>query len=302
MSWDDDFDADDRVARRSARTPPGWGWAAARVAIYLGATVGVVALVVGVVVAVNLIGTARNPGGFAAPAAYGSYVALPPTTSQPDELDGGEGDASAGVGSRPDDLAGLSGSGPEALPLPVVDGDWLQTVADTTGIPERALAAYTLAHVAVAEEEPKCGVDWATIAAIGAIESDHGRHGDSVLDESGDVSPPIIGRALDGDGVAKIADTDDGVLDGDTTWDRAVGPMQFIPTTWERWASDANGDDVADPHQLDDAALTTGRYLCAAGSMTSPEGWRAAVYSYNHDDDYVDEVARVAQEYADLVG
>ncbi|GAA1781422.1 lytic transglycosylase domain-containing protein [Agromyces lapidis] len=303
MSWDDDFDADDRGERRSARSRVGWGRAIGRVALFLGAAVGVVALVVGVVVAVNLIGTARNPGGFAAPAAYGSYVALPPTTSQPDELDQGDGDDSADGGTAtPDDPAGLSGSGHESLPVPAIDGDWLGMVADATGIPERALSAYTLAHVALAEEEPQCGVDWATIAAIGSIESDHGRHGDSVLGESGDVAPPIIGRALDGDGVAKIADTDGGVLDGDTTWDRAVGPMQFIPSTWAKWASDANGDDVADPHQIDDAALTTARYLCAAGSMTSPEGWRDAVYSYNHDNDYVDKVARVAQEFADLVG
>ncbi|MFF2493603.1 lytic transglycosylase domain-containing protein [Agromyces sp. NPDC058064] len=303
MSWDDDFDADDAGERRPARTPGGWRKAIGRVAMYVGATVGVVALVAGVVVAVNLIGTARNPGGFAAPAAYGSYVALPPTTAQPDELDRAEGDPSADGGTAaPEDPAGVSGSGPGRLPMPVVDGEWLEAVADATGIPVRALAAYTLAHVAVAQEEPECGVDWATIAAIGSIESDHGRHGDSSLGESGDVRPPIIGRALDGDGVATIHDTDDGVLDGDTTWDRAVGPMQFIPSTWDRWASDANGDDVADPHQIDDAALTTARYLCAAGPMTSPEGWRTAVYSYNHDNDYVDKVARVAQEYADAVG
>ncbi len=80
-------------------------------------------------------------------------------------------------------------------------------------------------------------------------------------------------------------DTDGGLLDGDTMWDRAVGPMQFIPSTWVEWASNANGDDVADPNQIDDAALTTARYLCASGSMTNPEGWRAAVFSYNHDND-----------------
>ena len=75
--------------------------------------------------------------------------------------------------------------------------------------------------------------------------------------------------------------------------------MQFIPSTWEKWGSDANGDDVADPNQIDDAALTTARYLCASGSMTSPEGWRAGVYSYNHDNDYVDKVAKVANGYAE---
>jgi membrane-bound lytic murein transglycosylase B len=74
--------------------------------------------------------------------------------------------------------------------------------------------------------------------------------------------------------------------------------MQFIPSTWARWASDATGDGVADPHQIDDAAQTTARYLCASGPMTSAEGWRAAVFSYNHDNDYVDKVARVANEFA----
>ena len=78
--------------------------------------------------------------------------------------------------------------------------------------------------------------------------------------------------------------------------------MQFIPSTWARWASDANGDDVADPNQIDDAALTTARYLCASGPMTSQEAWRAAIYSYNHDNDYVDKVARVANEYTAAAG
>ena len=42
--------------------------------------------------------------------------------------------------------------------------------------------------------------------------------------------------------------------------------------------------------------------LRPGGTMTSGEGWRAAVFSYNHDDDYVDAVARVANEYAAAIG
>jgi membrane-bound lytic murein transglycosylase B len=181
--------------------------------------------------------------------------------------------------------------------MPEIQPDWMSRTAGATGIPERALSAYALAHVSIAEEQPECGLDWTTIAAIGSIESDHGSHGDSVLDANGYSSPAIIGRALDGNGVATIRDTDDGLFDGDTTWDRAVGPMQFIPSTWDKWASDANGDEVTDPNQIDDAALATARYLCASGPVTTAEGWRAAVYSYNHDNDYVDKVARVANGF-----
>jgi membrane-bound lytic murein transglycosylase B len=228
-------------------------------------------------------------------------VAMPPVAAQPERPEqGGQGTQVDGETETIEEPTALSGS--QVSPMPAVDPDWTVRTAAATGIPERALSAYANSHVAIAEDEPQCGLDWATIAAIGSIESRHGSYGGAVLDENGRAQPAIIGRALDGDGVATIRDTDDGVLDGDTTWDRAVGPMQFIPSTWAKWASDATGDDVADPHQIDDAALTTARYLCASGSMTSPEGWRAAVFSYNHDNDYVDKVATVALKYAASIG
>ncbi|KQM82458.1 lytic transglycosylase domain-containing protein [Agromyces sp. Leaf222] len=302
MSWDDELDADEHGGPRAARERA-TGWQIVRrVAAYSGVVVGVVALVVGAVVAVNIVGTATNPGGFAAPAADGPHVALPPTVAQPEQTadpEELEGDVLA-EGDEPtaEESTGLSGSVPVPAELPLIDADWAGRIAAATDIPERALAAYALAHIVVATEHPECGVDWATIAAIGSVESGHGSHGGRSIDDAGHVQPPIIGRALDGNGVAKIADTDGGAFDGDTTWDRAVGPMQFIPSTWAKWGGDGDGDGVADPNQIDDAALTTANYLCASGSMTTPEGWRAAVYSYNHDNDYVDKVARVAQQYA----
>ncbi|GAA1806321.1 lytic transglycosylase domain-containing protein [Agromyces neolithicus] len=297
MSWDDDFSADEygdgRRARGSGRVS-GWRFVR-RVAGYAGLVVGVIALIVGVVVGVNFAGLAVNPDGFGSPVADGPRVALPPVTQPTDHADPAEpaDDVDATQAPPPAEV-----SESIVVPLPQVDRTWISQMAAATGIPERALSAYALAHVAIAEEQPKCGIDWTTIAAIGSIESDHGNHGASELGADGYPDPAIVGRALDGNGVATIRDTDGGLLDGDATWDRAVGPMQFIPSTWSKWGSDANGDGVADPNQIDDAAHAAAAYLCASGSMTTPEGWRAAVYSYNHDNDYVDKVAAVAIEYA----
>lgn len=183
-----------------------------------------------------------------------------------------------------------------------VDALWLQQTAAATGIPARALRAYASADLRAQSDLPACAIGWNTLAAIGAIESDHGRHGGAALDESGYPNPAIRGPALNGDGVAAISDTDGGAWDGDARWDRAVGPMQFIPDTWERWRADGDGDGVADPNQIDDAALAAARYLCASHTMADAASWRAAVFSYNHLDSYVDDVAAVANRYAAAAG
>ena len=140
------------------------------------------------------------------------------------------------------------------------------------------------------------------MAAIGAVESGHATHGGARLNASGLAQPAIVGPALNGDGVAAIRDTDGGAWDQDKSWDRAVGPMQFIPSTWRRWAADGDGDGRADPNQIDDAALAAARYLCASGPMTTSAGWRRAVFAYNHSDAYVAKVADTANRYAAAVG
>jgi membrane-bound lytic murein transglycosylase B len=203
--------------------------------------------------------------------------------------------------------SGAGADSSDATPAPAsvrvrVDDAWSSRVAAATGIPRRALDAYAAAELLIDAEQPACGVGWNTLAGIGAIETDHGRHGGAVLGDEGYPMPAIRGPQLDGNGNAAIADTDGGAWDGDTVWDRAVGPMQFIPDTWTRWGVDANGDGASDPNQIDDAALAAARYLCHSGEMSSVDGWRTAIFSYNHLDTYVDDVAAMANSYALAAG
>lgn len=183
-------------------------------------------------------------------------------------------------------------------PVSRVDATWLATTSAATGIPARALVAYASAELTLRDEQPACGLGWNTIAALGDIESGHGTHDGAMLGDDGRPVPAIIGPALNGQGYTAIRDTDGGAFDGDAVWDHAVGPLQFIPDTWSRWGADGSGDGLADPNQIDDAALAGARYLCASGSLTTPEGWRRAVFSYNHLDAYVDRVAAIANGYA----
>lgn len=199
--------------------------------------------------------------------------------------------------------AAPSASGrPASRPASRVDPGWLAQVAARTGVPPRALEAYAAATLTLQREKAACSLGWNTLAAIGQIESRHGSYGGATLGDDGVVAPRIIGPALDGKGFASIPDTDGGQLDGDTTWDRAVGPMQFIPSTWKLHGADGNGDGVKDPHNIDDAALAAARYLCAHGGMDSAGGWRSAVFGYNRSEDYLAQVARIANDFAHKVG
>lgn len=182
--------------------------------------------------------------------------------------------------------------------------DWAAPIAADTGIPPAALRAYANAELIAAESWPECQIAWNTIAGIGFVETRHGTYSGSLfhsrtVDEAGYVLPAITGPALDGSpGFAEITDTDGGTLDGDATYDRAVGPMQFIPTTWELFGSDANGDGVADPNQIDDAALSAARLLCWNKNLSTQEGWTSAIRSYNNSDEYVADVRNAAANYA----
>lgn len=180
-----------------------------------------------------------------------------------------------------------------------VDADWVKRVSAASGIPARALAAYAGAAIAKAEAMPVCGLSWTTLAAIGSVESDHGRHGGSTVGEDGTVTPPIYGIALDGEAASHIPDSDGGEFDGDAEFDRAVGPMQLIPQTWRNWHVDGNRDGIEDPQNIDDAVVATSNYLCrASGDMTDRDGWRAGVLAFNGSGAYAQSVADAANRYA----
>ena len=196
-----------------------------------------------------------------------------------------------------------TGSTPAVNVTRSADGQWISRAAARTGIPARALQAYVAAVGAANSSTPSCGIGWNTLAAIGSIESAHGTYGGGHLTADGQTSGPIIGPSLNGDGFAAIADTDGGSLDGDSRWDRAVGPMQFIPSTWRYAGRDGNGDGKRDPSNIDDAALSAAAYLCAHGrDLTSARGWTDAIYSYNQSDSYINEVRDHARTYAAQAG
>jgi hypothetical protein len=99
------------------------------------------------------------------------------------------------------------------------------------------------------------GIPWQVLAAINEVETDYGR----------DLS------------VSSAS---------------AEGWMQFLPSTWTQYGVDANGDGFKDPYNPADAIFAAARYLCAAGGE---KNIRAAVYSYNHSQAYVDSVLLRAQ-------
>ncbi|MEA2364444.1 MAG: hypothetical protein QOD71_3589 [Thermoleophilaceae bacterium] len=110
------------------------------------------------------------------------------------------------------------------------------------------------------------GIRWEVLAAINEIETDYGRN----------LNVSSAG---------------------------AVGWMQFMPSTWQTYGTDANKDKRKDPYNPVDAIFAAARYLKAAGYE---DDVRRAIFAYNHADWYVDSVllrARlIAGVPADLIG
>lgn len=105
------------------------------------------------------------------------------------------------------------------------------------------------------------GLSWTVLAAIGQIESGHGRNN----------GPSSAG---------------------------ALGPMQFMPETWKTYGIDGDGDRKADIQNPYDAVPSASRYLCANGAGRGGRALYQAVWRYNHSDEYVRQVLGLAKAYA----
>jgi len=232
------------------------------------------------------IATTSNAGTALADAAADPVV-LPDGTSLPAEAIEVPASVSASGGVAP----GLAGA----------DKARVVSTVSTSGIPAAALSAYQRAETVINSADPACHLTWQLIAAIGRVESDHGRTHGNTLDAQGVARPGIYGPALDGHGgTTKIPDSDAGQFDADNAWDRAVGPMQFIPSTWSVVGVDADGDGRRDPQDIDDAALASAVYLCSGDEdLGTTAGQHAAVFRYNHSESYVDLVLSLMNAYLD---
>jgi hypothetical protein len=180
-------------------------------------------------------------------------------------------------------------AGPPAISLGTVEpaGD----AATDVPLTEVLLKAY---QSAVDQAPAACHLPVSLLAAIGEVES--GSLVGRPLDTEHRTS--VLGPVLDGHGYAAVPDSDDGRVDGDSTWDRAVGPMQFLPSTWRRFGADGDGDGVADPQDVEDAAAGAAAYLCyGSRDLADPQDVRSAVLAYNHSQAYVDLVLTYQQRF-----
>ncbi|WP_328863283.1 C40 family peptidase [Streptomyces sp. NBC_00306] len=190
--------------------------------------------------------------------------------------------------------AGALASRDASVPVDAVGGA-------AVGIPERMLAAYKNAAADIRSVAPKCrGMRWPVLAGIARIESNHA--GGRTVTAAGDIHPRILGPVLNGSGVGgnltAFPDTDAGAWDGDTRYERAVGPFQFLPATFRANGRDGNKDKAVDPHNADDAALSAALYLCGKGrNLTDRAQLKKAVFQYNHSDPYVSDVLSWIDRY-----
>lgn len=248
-----------------------------------------------------LIGTA------VACAAGAVSTSFSPPKTLSETVAGAQPDGAAPAPSHP--ATGSPGPAPEkptadddanrTPPLPRVGAVPVTVPADAahSDLPALALEAYQRAAGEQGIRTPGCHLPWTLLAAIGQVESHHAKNG--ALTSEGFTTSRILGPVLNGQPFAALPDSDRGTYDGDTTWDRAVGPMQFIPSTWKRWATTTRPTLDADPNNIFDATTTAASYLCAGNrDLKDPQQLSRAIFSYNPSEAYVRDVLAWNLAYA----
>ncbi len=303
-----------RVARSTARSTSAWAKRPSG------------RLILPAIIAVLLLGAAGTAGAYLVPQALQSVPS--PSATPGFGLDAGPSGAVSGPSGA---LSGPGGPLPSTNGLPPMLGTsaapaaggtlpgvpppaggarpadvltaWAQETGTRAGIPVVAVQAYGYAELVLGRTTPSCHLTWPTIAAIAKVVSSHGSANGAVLNVDGSVAPPIFGLPLDGKGGRQeIRDSDQGALDGDAQFDRAIGPLQFIPQTWAAVSVgngvDADNSGASDPNDIDDASLAAARYLCQGGrDLAKPDAWWDAILSYHAARPYAQKVFDAANDY-----
>ncbi|WP_235738012.1 hypothetical protein [Nocardioides alcanivorans] len=174
----------------------------------------------------------------------------------------------------PDTPAAPTNSAFEARTAPAA----FRSAAPTSDLPGSAYAAYQRAEAVINASSTGCNLPWELLAAVGQVETDHGRR-----------TPPKV---------TPTADSDGGLYDGSAAGDIPVGPLQLTPQAWAAVGVDADGDGNRDAEDIDDAALGLAVLLCSAKEdLATQAGQRAALSQHNQDPGYLDLVLRLADAY-----
>ena len=187
------------------------------------------------------------------------------------------------------------------LPLAIGEAHRTRLLASAPNIGASlvVLDSYVRAAEDVTEYRPNCSIRWEILAGVATIESAQGTFGGATVGANGDINRRILGPVLDGtlEGTAVIGDSDAGRLDGNSEYDRAVGPFQFLPSTWGAFGLDSTGDNFANPHNMYDAALSAAGYLCAQSNVADDGGIERSILTYNNSRVYLADVTGVARNY-----
>ena len=246
----------------------------------------------------TLIGVAATAGAtvipqIAQPSAAPKFQPPPDPVARPAALPSAEPTA------EPTPEPSATATAPRTARPAAVFNTWAVSLGKTLNIPSVALESYAYAEWVVTQTRPTCKLQWTTLAGIGSVASDHGRVGQRSVDAQGVPHPVLMGPALDGlAGRVRVPDSDGGALDGDQTWEHAMGPMQLLPSMWRASGVDADGDGLANPQDVDDAALAAAYHLCAANKdLSVVANWKASVNSYHNMALNIDKVYEAAQQY-----